>query len=896
MNNNDIHKIINVNENNISKEIERNNINNNSFKIEKNNNNDLNIEIKNNNFEKNDNIKTASNKNKSKNENNSNCSLKINEFENRNMSEFPINDNIIKYKVEGYNNFYMNKNNIMALNEKNKENNENIVLININKLNKNENEKKKEDNKSKPSINSNYTKEIFKSIHESDTLIDKDKNLPKLNPEIIFNIIDKNKDLINNEKIKENEKSEKNLININVEKEKESNFISNQEIYEKREPTKNNKIEEKEEMRSEQKDETNKIYIDKKINNIKANIDNNYLKNKINFENKNSELNKSLKEEEEKEFENLEDKNSKESSSKNNEDSFGNKNQRAIYKVNQKISTKDQKYDLIKNMYKKDMLCEPINAKNPKKANNSLANSKNNIYTTTVTKDCEFYQNEQEKLSKYIKNYYQINKKYPKSNLNFYLYGRQIGHGAFGQVNLALHIASGRLVAIKIFAKKNLKNPRAKQKIKNEIEMLSHFHHPFINQILDNFETDTHIFIVMEYVCGDLLGFIRKRGKLSESVSKLIFKQLIEGLKYIHKKKVVHRDIKLDNILIDLSNTIKICDFGVSRYYSNEELMFEHCGTPAYICPEIFENNGYKGTGCDIWSAGVTLYYMLGGVQPFKANTIKELEKNIKKGDFKPLEEVSQEANDLIKGMLQVNPKKRFCIEDILNHPWLDKVDLNQRQKLNLFTEAEKILMSKFDVNYLNSDKSELIENFTIKNIEEEDKNKIKNIGNTKSLIFAPYNSYIETEENNDNKIRLNFEEDEIYKEIKIMNDICKYGWRAQQANIQYELSNNGDFDNGLIKTQKEEDFKKQNEKIEKLFNKVKKDKKTGNFSREKNIESDEEIDIIRINKDILEKIEKEVGYDRKYIIDGIKKNKVNYATGTYYLLARENQYIYAFN
>ena len=91
--------------------------------------------------------------------------------------------------------------------------------------------------------------------------------------------------------------------------------------------------------------------------------------------------------------------------------------------MNEKLSTKDKKYDLIKNRYKKDMLCEPINAKNPKKLNNSITNSKNNIFTTTITKDCDFYQNEQDKLSKYIKNYYENNKKYPKSNIDFYLYG-----------------------------------------------------------------------------------------------------------------------------------------------------------------------------------------------------------------------------------------------------------------------------------------------------------------------------------------------------------------------------------------------------------------------------------------------------------------------------------------
>ena len=194
--------------------------------------------------------------------------------------------------------------------------------------------------------------------------------------------------------------------------------------------------------------------------------------------------------------------------------------------------------------------------------------------------------------------------------------------------------------------------------------------------------------------------------------------------------------------------------------------------------------------------------------------------------------------------------------------------------------------MSKFDVDYLNSDKSELIENFTMKNL---DSDKIsKNNGNTKSLIFAPYNSYIE----NENNEKLSFEEDKDYEELKVLNDICKFGWRVQQANIQYELSNNGDFDNGLIKTQKEEDFKKENEKIEKVIeNKSKNEKKWVNSPRES--DSEDEEDKIEINQDIVDKIEKEVGYKKSYIIECINKNKINYATATYYLLTRENLYNY---
>ena len=124
------------------------------------------------------------------------------------------------------------------------------------------------------------------------------------------------------------------------------------------------------------------------------------------------------------------------------------------------------------------------------------------------------------------------------------------------------------------------------------------------------------------------------------------------------------------------------------------------------------------------------------------------------------------------------------------------------------------------------------------------------------------------------------------------MNDICKFGWRVQQANIQYELSNNGDFDNGLIKTQKEEDFKKENEKIEKVIeNKSNNEKKWVNSPRES--DSEDEIDKIEINEVIIDKIEKEVGYKKSFIIECINKNKINYATATYYLLARENLYNY---
>ena len=484
-------------------------------------------------------------------------------------------------------------------------------------------------------------------------------------------------------------------------------------------------------------------------------------------------------------------------------------------------------------------------------------------------------------MSFYIKKYYSEKIAYRPSGIEFYLFGREIGHGAFGKVNLCLHIASGHLIAMKTFVKKDLKYKETKEKLKTEVEVLSKLHHPFINQILDSFETETHFFIIMEYICGDLLSFIRKRNKLNEPSAKIIFKQIIEGLKYIHKKKIIHRDIKLDNILIDLTNTIKICDFGVSRKIEKGKLIYERCGTPAYIAPEIYAKIGYDDGQSDIWSAGVTLYYILSGNLPFRGSNIQELEKVILSGQYEKIKDVSNEANDIIKGMLRIDPKKRLTIDEILKHPWLNNINLDNRYKLNIFTEAEKNLLSIYDADYLNSSKSELIENFSYRNLVVDD-NRKKVGGNTKSIMYAPYNSCV-NEDSKDEDINiisyLNKEEKALYEELEVKNNICKFGWRVKQANLNYELSNNDDFDNGLMKSIKEEELKNKNEMVS---------NSEDSFNKNKTIESVKDYEKIKIDKNILEYIENNVGYDKKYLTKCLKKNMINYATATYYLLFKD--------
>lgn len=206
----------------------------------------------------------------------------------------------------------------------------------------------------------------------------------------------------------------------------------------------------------------------------------------------------------------------------------------------------------------------------------------------------------------------------------------------------------------------------------HEVGILLKMRHPSVVKLFETFETGRHILLVMELCAGgDLLNYVRKRRKLTEVSAKLIFKQIIEGLGYIHSKSILHRDIKLDNILLDGKGKVKIADFGVSKSVRKGEVMREQCGTPAYIAPEIIRDKGYTGFKADIWSAGVVLFAMLYGTVPFKANNMQDLHQLIMKAKYNLKDEISEEAKHLITSLLDPDPVTRLTIQEVLAHPWM---------------------------------------------------------------------------------------------------------------------------------------------------------------------------------------------------------------------------------
>lgn len=175
---------------------------------------------------------------------------------------------------------------------------------------------------------------------------------------------------------------------------------------------------------------------------------------------------------------------------------------------------------------------------------------------------------------------------------------------------------------------------------------------------------------------GDLLSYVRRRKKLEEAHARHFFAQIASGLRYCHKNLVVHRDIKLENLLIDEEGLIKICDFGVSKQLeSRATLLSGHSGTPAYMAPEVHLQRQYDGFKCDVWSLGVCLFAMVCGAVPFRAKTIEELNEAVIKAELvfpdNCAQTLTKEVQHLLRKMLNKNPAKRISLKRVLKHPWL---------------------------------------------------------------------------------------------------------------------------------------------------------------------------------------------------------------------------------
>ncbi|KAJ1889908.1 hypothetical protein LPJ66_007777 [Kickxella alabastrina] len=263
-----------------------------------------------------------------------------------------------------------------------------------------------------------------------------------------------------------------------------------------------------------------------------------------------------------------------------------------------------------------------------------------------------------------------------------YLLLQTIGEGEFAKVKLAIHRENGEEVAIKLIKKESIDTEVKLSKIQREIAALKAVNFSYIVRLHDIIETERYIGIVIEYASGgELFDHILAHRQLKEIDACRLFAQLIAGVSYLHASNIVHRDLKLENLLLDRNRNIKITDFGFANQFQGpgDDLMSTSCGSPCYAAPELVVSDGpYAGTAVDIWSCGVILYAMLAGYLPFdddpsnpEGDNINQLYKYILNTPLVFPEGVSALARDLLRRMLVPNPEHRATLEDIKVHEWM---------------------------------------------------------------------------------------------------------------------------------------------------------------------------------------------------------------------------------
>ncbi|XP_040163403.1 MAP/microtubule affinity-regulating kinase 3 isoform X4 [Anopheles arabiensis] len=249
---------------------------------------------------------------------------------------------------------------------------------------------------------------------------------------------------------------------------------------------------------------------------------------------------------------------------------------------------------------------------------------------------------------------------------------KTIGKGNFAKVKLAKHVPTNKEVAIKIIDKTQL-NPSSLQKLYREVRIMKMLDHPNIVKLFQVIETEKTLYLVMEYASGgEVFDYLVAHGKMKEKEARAKFRQIVSAVQYCHQKRIIHRDLKAENLLLDSEMNIKIADFGFSNEFTPGSKLDTFCGSPPYAAPELFQGRKYDGPEVDVWSLGVILYTLVSGSLPFDGATLKELRERVLRGKYRIPFYMSTDCEVLLKKFLVLNPSKRANLETIMKDKWMN--------------------------------------------------------------------------------------------------------------------------------------------------------------------------------------------------------------------------------
>ncbi|XP_020487072.1 death-associated protein kinase 2 isoform X2 [Labrus bergylta] len=274
---------------------------------------------------------------------------------------------------------------------------------------------------------------------------------------------------------------------------------------------------------------------------------------------------------------------------------------------------------------------------------------------------------------------------------DFYDIGEPLGSGQFAIVKRCIEKSTGVEYAAKFIKKRQSRASRRgvkREEIEREVVILQQLQHPNVVELHDVFENRLDVVLILELVSGgELFDFLAQKESLSEEEATQFIKQILNGVQHLHSKRIIHFDLKPENIMLLDNNVplprIKIIDFGLARKIEAGEDFKNICGTPEFVAPEIV-NYEQLGLEADMWSIGVITYILLSGASPFLGDTKQETLGNISAVDYEFDEELfsntSELAKSFIRELLEKDTRKRMTIQDALNHHWIKP--LNTRQAM----------------------------------------------------------------------------------------------------------------------------------------------------------------------------------------------------------------------
>ena len=295
-----------------------------------------------------------------------------------------------------------------------------------------------------------------------------------------------------------------------------------------------------------------------------------------------------------------------------------------------------------------------------------------------------------------------------------------LGRGSFGQVILARLKINNKLYAMKILDKTQLKLKHQEVHTKTERDLMVKINCPFLVNIKSAFQDEKYLFIVSDFMQGgDMYYHMHEARKFDFELTQFYISEIVLALDYLHKNNMVYRDLKPENILLDSKGHIKITDFGLSKILnSSKDKAFTICGTPQYLAPEVFINQGYD-KNVDWWSLGCLIYEMLTGRLPFSIKRGNRINLDIYKQKLKFPRYLNEDAIDLISKLLVFEPKKRLGYgkdgtENIKNHPFFEEINWDDIWNKKIVPPFKPELEDELDLKYFDSQfTNEPVESFS---------------------------------------------------------------------------------------------------------------------------------------------------------------------------------------